>query len=292
MERIEALFEQLNFPGPARLKQALKNRGIPFTNLQVEKLAKGETVRQIQQAAPPLKGRVASHYQHYEWQSDLVDWSTAPSTEQESLPTSGASKRRTQKGPEKKDPEKFILVVQDVFSRKIWAEATVTKQPDEILRAFKRILDKIRDEGGQIADRLTTDAGGEFAGVKKFMGEMNRQYRIRTSQRSLATLDNAIGLLKKALARDLRKKQTDDWAARLQKIVLGQNSIPKDYLDAAEPEDVADDAGLREKLQDKNQNYYDINREQIEERATKLEAAKNYRILLNRGKFNRGWQPN
>ena len=164
MERIEALFEQLNYPGPARLNTALKHRGIPFTNAQVEKLAKGETVRQIQQAAPPLKGKVASHYQHYEWQADLVVWSTAPSTEQ------SVSKRRTQKGPEKKVPEKFILVVQDVFSRKIWAEATVTKQPDEILRAFKRILDKIRDEGGQIADRLTTDAGGGVCWGEKVYG--------------------------------------------------------------------------------------------------------------------------
>ena len=65
-----------------------------------------------------------------------------------------------------KDTEKFILVVQDVFSRKIWAEALVTKQPEEVLRTFKQILEKIREEGCQISDRLTTDAGGEFAGVK------------------------------------------------------------------------------------------------------------------------------
>ena len=69
--------------------------------------------------------------------------------------------------------------------------------------------------------------------------EKNRKlYRVRTSLRSLATLDNAIGLLKKALARDLRKTQTDDWASRLQKVVKGQNNIPKDYLDGEEPEDV------------------------------------------------------
>ena len=55
---------------------------------------------------------------------------------------------------------------------------------------------------------------------------------------------------------------------------------------------MAGGAGLREKLQVKNQNYYDINREQIEDRATQLEAAGKYRTLLNRGKFNRGWQPN
>ena len=63
----------------SRLKTVLKNRVIPFTNAQVEKLAKGETVRQIQQAAPPLKGKVASHSMHYERQADLIDWTADPS---------------------------------------------------------------------------------------------------------------------------------------------------------------------------------------------------------------------
>ena len=102
MERIEALFEELNYPGPDRLKKALRNRGIPFTKEQVEQLTKGETVRQLQQAAPPLKGKVASHYKDYEWQADLIDWTSAPSSSES----------------KKKDPttrDKFILIVQDVF---------------------------------------------------------------------------------------------------------------------------------------------------------------------------------
>ena len=48
-------------------------------------------------------------------------------------------------------------------------------------------------------NRLTTDAGGEFNAVNKYMGNNKRMYRIRTSLKSLATLDNAIGLLKKLL---------------------------------------------------------------------------------------------
>ena len=80
MDAIKTLFEQLNYSGPAHLKTALRIRAILFTNGQVEQLAKGDTVRQIQQAAPPLKGKVASHYMHYEWQADLIDWTTAPSS--------------------------------------------------------------------------------------------------------------------------------------------------------------------------------------------------------------------
>ena len=207
---MKELFEQLNYPGPARLKRALRNQVITFTNAQVEKLTEGESVRQIQRAAPPLKGKVASHYQHYEWQADLIVWTTAPS--------SSANKMS--------EPEKYILVVQDVFSRKLWAEAMVTKQPDEVLRAFKKIIEHVRVDGGVIVNRLTTAAGGEIVDVKKFMTDMNRVYRVRTSLRSLATLDNAIGLMKKALARDMRKHKTDDWAARLDKVVRGLNESP------------------------------------------------------------------
>ena len=54
------------------------------------------------------------------------------------------------------------------------------------------------------------DAGSAFTDVKKYMNDMNRIYRIRTSRRILATLDSAIVVLKKALARDLRKVQTDE----------------------------------------------------------------------------------
>ena len=88
------------------------------------------------------------------------------------------------------------------------------------------------------------------------MQEQNRTYRIKTGLRSLAALDNAIGLLKKALARDLRKARTDDWASRLQKVVRGQNNIPKeDYLGGKEPDDVLKDSELRAKLRDKTKIF-------------------------------------
>ena len=47
------------------------------------------------------------------------------------------------------------------------------------MQAFKLILEEVREEGGMSANRLTTDAGGEFERVKKFMHEMIRQNRIK-----------------------------------------------------------------------------------------------------------------
>ena len=88
-------------------------------------------------------------------------------------------------------------MVQDVFSRKTWTRALVTKKPPEVQQAYKQIVEQVRDEGGQLLNKLTTAKGGEFTAVKKYMADTNRIYRFRTSRRSLATLDNAIGALKK-----------------------------------------------------------------------------------------------
>ena len=74
---------------------------------------------------------------------------------------------RTHQGQKKEARYKFILVVQDIFSRFLWGEALGSKKPAEVLLAFKRIEEKI----GQLPDRLTTDAGSEFLGVKRYLEE-------------------------------------------------------------------------------------------------------------------------
>ena len=46
----------------------------------------------------------------------------------------------------------------------------ISKKPDEVLRAFKRIIGKAEEAGELIPNRLTTDAGGEFVVVKTYAG--------------------------------------------------------------------------------------------------------------------------
>ena len=72
----------------------------------------------------------------------------------------------------------------------------------------------------------------------------------------------------------------------------GQNNVPKDYLDGAEPVNVAGDTKLNDTLREKNAEFYQINLDQIRKRAINLKEAGHYRTLLNRTKFHRGWPPN
>jgi hypothetical protein len=79
MEQIEAIFEELNFPSAVKLKQVLRNRGIGFDARQVEALAKGESVRQVQQPELRLKGKITSAYLNDLWMADLIDLTQLPS---------------------------------------------------------------------------------------------------------------------------------------------------------------------------------------------------------------------
>ena len=83
MESIETLFEELNYPGPARLKKSLKNESIPFTNAQVENnqgrdrsptpAGTASTERESSLAIPTLRMASRSHRlddSPFIWQKD------------------------------------------------------------------------------------------------------------------------------------------------------------------------------------------------------------------------------
>ena len=152
--------------------------------------------------------------------------------------------------------KKYILVVQDVFSRKIWTEAMVDKRPSTTAAAFQTILDK----ASATPTALTSDKGAEFSGefrdlleTKGIVPRQKDKYDIN----AIATIDTVIGNLKKALAIVSRKAGTNNWASLLQRVTDGQNKLPNDgeYLNGIAPDEVADDDNIRAKLREKNAEH-------------------------------------
>ena len=98
-DRVREVFEELNFPSADRLLRALKQRGIPAQAKDVKAFVQKESSRQVQAPAPLFKGKISAKHLHELWFADLIDFTQTP--------TKSA---------------KYILVVQDVFSRMIWTE--------------------------------------------------------------------------------------------------------------------------------------------------------------------------
>jgi hypothetical protein len=267
---MEALFEELNYPSAARLKKVLKERGIDFDSKDVDKLVKGESVRQVQQARPRALGKIWSDDLNDRWFCDLIDMTSSPF-----------------KG------KQYILVVQDVFSRKMWAEALDNKTSGEVKDAFAKIL----SESGVKPRTLTSDSGSEFSGEFKAyvesLGIISHQ-KEKNEPNVIATLDRGIGSLRQALARVARRKSTNDWPSLLSGVVRGQNEGPNEgsYLEGESANKAATDPELQDELREKNKEYVEWNASLIKERREKLMEAGKFRVMIPKpAHFSRGFKP-
>jgi len=184
------------------------------------------------------------------------------------------------------------MVVQDVFSRFLWTEALTSKRPENVAKAIEDIMTR----AGATPRSITSDLGPEFTGP---FAEALKAKGIEFSQKrkedinAIATIDTAIGQLKKALVRDTRKVGTDDWASRLEKVTQGQNNNPiDDYLEGVPPAKVGTSPDLIRLLKDKNARYSEYNSRRVEKRANKLEETGQFRGMEDMGgKFTRGFKP-
>jgi len=284
MATIEEVFEELNYPSSQKLRRVLESRGIAYDRKDVEKLVRREAVRQVQAPVYTFDGKIAAHGIDDRWFCDLIDFTAAPSDRG----------KRTGLG-ETKEGEVYILVVQDVFSRFMWTDALTSKRPDIVAKSFEDIMTR----AGTKPRSVTSDLGPEFQGPfeKALKAKGIEVYTKRKEDiNAIATIDTAIGYLKKALVRDTRKVGTDDWASRLEKVTRGQNNNPIDeYLEGFAPAQVYlgdSKPDLIRKLKEKNARYSDFNHQRVEKRAAKIEDTGQFRIMEDMGgKFTRGFKP-
>ena len=145
-EEIQRVSDDLNSPSTAKLFAVLRPQGVGVKLRKVEAFVKWQAVRQVQAPRYGFTGKIAAHDINDRWFADLIDFTAAPSDGGEKVglhPTNTGFR--------------FVLVVQDVFSRFLWCEPLRTKTPVEVAAAF----DDIVARGGKPRS-VTTDQGAEF----------------------------------------------------------------------------------------------------------------------------------
>ena len=282
---IQRIYKELNFPAADKLKKVLKSRGISFNVKEINNLISNDIVRAVHGATYKFNGKIAANDLDDRWFLDLIDFTAAPSDGGKKIPILEATSNN----------KKYILVAQDVFSRKIWAESLPDKRPQTVAEGFRYILAKSKRK----PKTILTDAGQEFQGdfeqlAKTTLG-IDLRHKDPIDTNAIATLDVAIGQLKKALARVMRQSGNDDWNDVLQKVVRGQNQIPNnEYLEGQNPESVEGNAELRNYLKEKNREFTQINQANAEKRRGKLDNAGGFLVPVAAvgGPSQRGWKPN
>jgi len=250
--RIAALYRELSYPSEAKFRAALRKRGIKVSADFVREIVSDQGVRQLTAAAPRFTGHVTARKLDARWMADLMDY-TAKSI---------------------KGSPVYVLILQDVFSRFIFA--TALKSKAEVGTAFSRIV----EETGRKPEELSTDKGSEFmsAGFQARLSNLGIRHRVKIGPQDLATLDRAIGTLRATLSR--RTAEGGPWWEELNAAVKSMNNTEHSALFFEEPGDVEDDENLRFDLRYHNAEMAAENQEQAEKRAARLKAKGAFRTLL------------
>ena len=272
-ETLEKLYKDLNYPSVDVFLRAIKKKGIAARRSDVEEFVKSRSERQILAPPPKYEGNIVSSDINDRWAADLISYVSQPATF-------------------KKVEYKYVLTVQDLFSRRLYARALTTV--DQATRAFEEIL----DEAGGSPLRLTFDGAPEFSSTWKAMlsrrGILEDVKRPEDKQ-AIATLDAAIANLKKALKRR-EAAGGGNWASELQQAVQGLNSSSRPALGGMAPEDVEGDGAvakdLRFSLKQEASDDLQENQELVAKRQEKLKEAGAFRVFQEpRGPRRRADKP-
>ena len=263
LEQVKQVFEELNRPGISRLKTALRARDINASDAEIQSVVRGDEAKQIFAPRQRYEGRVASSNLNERWAADLIDFTAQPSP-----------------------PYTHILVVQDIFSRKVYARPLRGTTPQEVTAAFRDIL----STAPTAPKELSTDQGAEFKNppFPKLMSERNIVHRVKSPQdrNAIATLDRAIQSIKVALA-----QEKGPWAKALEKVVRGQNAAPNSHLSGSSANEVKDNEVLQFRLKEQGAADNAHNVKITEKREKQLQRDGAYRVEEPVTKFDRSFKP-
>ena len=262
--RLTELAQRLGTPGAGKLYAAARRRNIRVTKEQVKRFVATKGQKQLFRPYPASKGQTGSEAPSMRFQMDLVDMRNSPSL-----------------------GNRNMLVLVNVFTRKVFAVAIKDKTPEIVAPALREMLGRLT------VVVISSDAGGEWAGaVQKLLDQKDIVHRvkIRFDPNTLAVVDRVIQNLKKRLAESLAESP-GEWADRLPEVVRQYNDTGHETLHGEPPNEVMSNKTLQFMLTQDNARKLKHNQELLEERREQLEDAGAFRRpLAVTSRFKRGFQ--
>jgi hypothetical protein len=263
---VRTVQRELGFPGVERLVRAIRARNIgdelSAKDLRaiVTRLSTQESSKQVLAPPPPYDGKIAARVIDDRWACDLISFVQRPHK------TAHTGTYR------------YVLIAQDIFSRKIWTEPLSTNA--NLTAEFLQFLGNI----GRKPRQLVTDKESIFLSheFQRMLREEGIDHQVKTALNDISTLDAAIGRLKEILSILAAQPGGDTgWYENLPDATAAFNKNENDYLGTGNaPADVAGDDGLRFELRRKNVKFMERNNDKAKERRERLTARGAFRTFL------------
>ena len=135
-----------------------------------------------------------------QWEADLMDFSSHQSKH--------------------KNESRYVLVMEDIFSRYVWTRVLKSKTAVEVAQAMKDIF----NEGRKPKYSLFTDKGKEFHGtVKKLLKDHDINHIVSQNEVKAGHVERVIKTLRTRIFRYMFHKPTHDWTDVVQAITKAYN---------------------------------------------------------------------
>jgi len=138
------------------------------------------------------------------------------------------------------DGYKYILVLIDCFSTKLFAKALKSKKAPVVARSLEELLKKLKTQ----VHVLESDRGKEFVSseAKKVYERNNIFYKAKFGRNKAAFVERFIYILKRKLYMLLRSKLSENWVKFLPNVVASLNRVPRKRLGFLRPIDISNEA--------------------------------------------------
>ena len=115
-EEILEVFEDLNFPSATKLRAALLKKGSKARMKDVAQSVKSQTPTQLFAKAPNYRGKLIASRPNEMWVLDSIEFTA-----------------------EQSGNFKYILLIQDMFSRNLWATAHAEKVMASVIQELRNL---------------------------------------------------------------------------------------------------------------------------------------------------------
>ena len=199
---LEQLARDFNVRDARKLQQIARQEFPDRRDLTAERARtalRSDVARQVLAPKPRSLGKSAAEGPDQRLQADLVDFSQNT-----------------------RGPNRYGLVVTDVFTREVATKALPNKQSGTVTRAAAEIIPELVQEEGNYV--VTTDQGNEFRGLEGALPEpaVHRE-KLPSDRNATAVIDRAIQTLKKDLAGKVARAG-GGWAEHVAEVTEAYNA--------------------------------------------------------------------
>ena len=261
-EQIKNLYADSGYPSSQIFFNKLKRMGIPARLKDIQEFVKSQSSRQVAAPGPKFLGKIVSFDINHKWAADVISFVSRPVKNNDG-------------------PWSYVLIVQDIFSRKIYTRAM--RELSQVTSMFEDILQESQlfdsDGTNEFTEHLTTDNGTEF--TNENFKTLCRKYNIEQSFKTpgthdIATIDRAIGVWKKIVQR-ISNAQGGNWYTLMEKATDIYNST-ENSMTKAQPDEVAENPVKRFDMQVQASINIAHNTKLIRKRKEKLQQMGSFRI--------------